>query len=136
MATFSFLIRTAAKSLERLIEARTKGALTARQVDVLLLLDATPGLSAAEIGRRLSVDKATMANLMQRLLEKKFVKQVADESDGRASKNYLTREGKSKLGPARDIEADLDAQIQNAMASERPLADKLRALSAIKNADG
>lgn len=81
-------------AVEQLVahKARELG-LTPRQMQVLCALADREGMTAAEIGRALGVEKTTMAVIVRRMVAVKLIKQRAAKDDHRAANNYLTKSG-------------------------------------------
>lgn len=101
-------------------------------MEVLMLLQDAPGLTSAEVGRNLLVDKATMAKVMQRLKTKGFIRQGDTKSDARAKPNHLTKAGTEKAKYCREIDAEIQAEVNAKVSSKGTFAGKLEAIAALK----
>ena len=62
---------------------------------ILVPLYEEDGLSLGELGRRAGLSKQTMTTMIRNIESKGFVKIVADTSDGRVTRIYLTKKGMS-----------------------------------------
>jgi DNA-binding MarR family transcriptional regulator len=49
-----------------------------------------PGLTAAELGKLLILDKATLSGVLDRLLDAKWIRKMRDPDDGRIFRIYTT----------------------------------------------
>ena len=94
--------------------------LTPRQFGVLLTLFQAGALPQTELGKRLHLDRSTLGEMLQRMVERKLVERRAHERDRRAVEITLTDAGKSALLAA--VRQALEAQ--EALLS--PLPDYLR----------
>jgi MarR family transcriptional regulator, lower aerobic nicotinate degradation pathway regulator len=94
--------------------------LTPRQFGVLLTLFQSGPLPQTELGNRLHLDRSTLGEMLQRMVERKLVERRAHEKDKRAIEIILTQTGKAALLTV--IEHTLEAQ--KALLS--PLPDYLR----------
>jgi DNA-binding MarR family transcriptional regulator len=71
--------------------------LTPRQFGVLLTLFQGGALAQTELGNRLHLDRSTLGEMLQRMVERKLVDRRAHERDRRAVEVVLTRAGKQAL---------------------------------------
>jgi DNA-binding MarR family transcriptional regulator len=86
-----FLIAKANQNAQRILKERLKKfGLTTVQGLILGELFEEDGLTASDIGSRLVLDNATVSGVLDRLLEKGWIKKVADTKDKRVQKIYLT----------------------------------------------
>lgn len=63
------------------------------------------GLSVGEIGRRIGLDTATLAGVLDRMVIAGWVRRVTDPNDGRVTRVYMTEKAQSAI-------ADLAAVIE------------------------
>lgn len=75
--------------------------LTQKQVSVLWLIDEHPGISQIEVGRRLSMDRATTMTIVNRLQDRAYLRRERSASDGRKQALHLTPEGNDALRAAK-----------------------------------
>ena len=68
--------------------------LTPCQFDIIATLGNTDGLSFRELGIKTLITKGTLTGVVERLVEKKLVRRVADANDGRSQIVSLTESGK------------------------------------------
>jgi DNA-binding MarR family transcriptional regulator len=71
--------------------------LTPRQFGVLLTLFQSGPLAQSDLGNRLHLDRSTLAEMLQRMVERKLVDRRAHERDRRTTEITLTDDGKSAL---------------------------------------
>ncbi|WP_051939482.1 MarR family winged helix-turn-helix transcriptional regulator [Phaeacidiphilus oryzae] len=81
--TVGHLIRVAQQVHTRLWTELVPGELTAPQYAVLVALAEEPGMDQRTLGERASLDKATMAELIGRLVRRGLVLRRRDPADGR-----------------------------------------------------
>lgn len=55
------------------------------------------GLSVGEIGRRIALDTATLAGILDRLSNAGWVRREADPDDGRVARVYLTQKAQAAI---------------------------------------
>jgi DNA-binding MarR family transcriptional regulator len=116
-----YLIRRLDSRAASLYETFTgQSDLTPRQFGVLLTLFQAGPLPQTELGNRLHLDRSTLGEMLQRMVERKLVERRAHERDRRAVEITLTHTGKSALLAA--VQQALEAQ--EALLS--PLPDYLR----------
>ncbi|MBU2647650.1 MarR family transcriptional regulator [bacterium] len=81
---FVFLLSKAFQKGQKLVKNRLQPyGLTNVQYLVLEVLWGNPGLTAAEIGETLTVDKATMSGTLDRMAEGEWIIKTHDETDKR-----------------------------------------------------
>ncbi|HEX7760844.1 MAG TPA: MarR family transcriptional regulator [Caulobacteraceae bacterium] len=76
--------------------------LTQKQVSVLWLVSEYPGISQAELGRRLQIDRATMMAIVNRVQARGYLVRGASKVDGRRQTLTLTPEGVAALIKSRE----------------------------------
>jgi MarR family transcriptional regulator, temperature-dependent positive regulator of motility len=82
--------------------------LTPRQFGVLLTLLQSGALAQSELGNRLHLDRSTLGEMLQRMVERNLVDRRAHEHDRRAIEVVLTETGKKAL--LRTCEQAVEAQ--------------------------
>jgi DNA-binding MarR family transcriptional regulator len=116
-----YLIRRLDSRAASLYETFTgQSDLTPRQFGVLLTLFQAGPLPQSELGNRLHLDRSTLGEMLQRMVERRLVERRAHERDRRAVEITVTDTGKSALLAA--VQQALEAQ--KALLS--PLPDYLR----------
>lgn len=78
-------------------EYTSQTELTPRQFGVLLTLFQRGTLSQTELGSRLHFDRSTLAEMLQRMVDRKLIDRRAHETDRRAIEVMLTGTGRSAL---------------------------------------
>ena len=79
------------------------------------------GLSVGEIGRRISLDTATLAGVLDRMVTAGWVRRETDPDDGRVARVYLTE----KAQVAIDDLAAVRERANNELLNDFPLEEKL-----------
>lgn len=72
-------------------------SLTPSQHLVLFALSEEEGISAGELGKRLTLDNATLSGILDRLSDSGWVIKEASEKDKRSLKLYLTAKAKEHI---------------------------------------
>ena len=131
-----YLIRRLDSRAASLYEKFTaQSDLTPRQFGVLLTLFQAGPLPQTELGNRLHLDRSTLGEMLQRMVERGLVERRAHERDRRAIEIVLTRTGKAGLLAV--IEQALKAQ--KALLSPLPAYLRpvfLKCLQILADADG
>ena len=92
-----FLLRRAQQAHLALWNELVSTEVTSVQFGALGLIDAKPGLSQAELGRALDLDRSTIADVVARLERRGLVKRLRTESDRRRYRLQLTPDGSACL---------------------------------------
>ena len=95
--------------------------LTTMQTLFLEALWEEEGLSVGEIGRRIGLDTATLAGILDRLVTAGWVRREADQQDGRVSRVFLTdkaRSTKNEMATAIEVAND---ELQQGFAVEEKI---------------
>jgi DNA-binding MarR family transcriptional regulator len=112
------LRRASAAALARLNERLAPLGLRHIDVALMLLVEATPGLTPSRAGRVLDIQRANMVPLVARLESRSLM--ARQRVDGRSHALRLTAEGRSRLSRARAVVAHCEAALL------RPVPVKLR----------
>lgn len=75
--------------------------LTQKQISVLWLAEANPGIAQTDIARRLDMDRATTMAIVHALEKRGFMRRTRATSDGRRIALHLTDEGSGRLAEAK-----------------------------------
>jgi DNA-binding MarR family transcriptional regulator len=92
--------------------------LTPRQIDVILILAAEPGLTQVAITERSGIDRSTLAAVMRLLRAKGWVRSVRSKEDSRAQNNFLTAKGSGQIENARRIRERVDGALYDAVSGK------------------
>lgn len=98
-----FLLQQANASLFRAADAlirEREGILTAHQV-ILFTLDADDGLTMSDLATRVGMSRTRLTNLLDTLEEKKLVRRVQSETDGRVFHVMIEQSGRDLIGRSR-----------------------------------
>ena len=79
------------------------------------------GLSVGEIGRRIALDTATLAGILDRMVTSGWVRRESDPDDGRVARVYLTDKAKEAIG---DLTASIE-RTNNELLSNLSVEEKL-----------
>jgi DNA-binding MarR family transcriptional regulator len=126
LACSTFLVRHAWLSLRGVVaEALVQHELSVAQFASLLLLDETPGMSVADVARKVSTARQSANEMLSGLERAGLVERQPNPTDRRSQRIYLTDAGRVRLAEAvptvRAVEARLaegfsDAEIAVANA--------------------
>ncbi|MFC5911010.1 MarR family winged helix-turn-helix transcriptional regulator [Streptacidiphilus monticola] len=106
-----YLIRVAQQVHTRLWAELVPGDLTAPQHAVLEALAEEPGMDQRTVGERTSLDKATMAELISRLVRRGLVLRRRDPADGRRNLLSLSPAGEQLLSQVSEGVAGVQQQL-------------------------
>jgi len=84
----------------------------------LKILSKNDGMSQNELSDLLSIDKATTARAIKRLLLSGYVRKTADPSDRRVNRLYLTTEGRKVCIELQQISEELEEHLLEGFSSE------------------
>ncbi len=80
------------------------------------------GLSVGEIGRRIALDTATLAGVLDRMVTAEWVRRETDQVDGRVTRVYLTEKAREAFpGLASAIEVTNNELLNNFSLEEKLL---------------
>jgi DNA-binding MarR family transcriptional regulator len=80
------------------------------------------GLSVGEIGRRIALDTATLAGILDRMVIAGWVRRETDQTDGRVTRVYLTEKARAAIiGLASAIEVTNNELLSNFSPEEKLL---------------
>jgi MarR family transcriptional regulator, lower aerobic nicotinate degradation pathway regulator len=125
-----YLIRVSQQVHTRLWNEHVGAELTAPQYAVLDVLDQEPGIDQRTVGERACLDKATMAEMVSRLVRRGLLLRRRDPADGRRNLLALSRAGRTALHRA----APGVAEVQRLLLEPLAEADRDRALDLLRKA--
>ena len=95
----AYLLVDAVRLLRRDFRARSKGIrLTPALAKLLFYIHREPGSRQTELAQRLEVTPVTLGRMIDRLLERRYVRRVPDPADRRALRVYIDRAGEPLVG--------------------------------------
>jgi DNA-binding MarR family transcriptional regulator len=99
------------------------------QYSVLVVIDANPGLSQAELAVALGIERARLVRLLHRLERRNLTQRLASSADARAHALRLTREGERTLSQASALAKRHESRVRKKLGAEnyRVLIETLRA---------
>lgn len=122
-----FLIAKAHQRAQRALKENLQGfGLTPMQSLFMESLWQDDGLSVGEIGRRISLDTATLAGILDRMVNAGWVVRETDPDDGRVARVYLTEKARTLIPElAAAIERANNALLANLSVEEKVLLKRL-----------
>ncbi|WP_063796140.1 MarR family winged helix-turn-helix transcriptional regulator [Streptacidiphilus griseoplanus] len=123
-----YLIRVGQQVHTRLWNEHIGADLTAPQYAVLEVLSLEPGIDQRTVGERASLDKATMAEMVSRLVRRGLVLRRRDPADGRRNLLALSPVGQEVLGrcaPGVD-------EVQRLLLEPLDEAERIRAMELLR----
>ncbi|OOY06651.1 MarR family winged helix-turn-helix transcriptional regulator [Thioclava sp. F28-4] len=115
------LIRRLNQRSTAVFQKRIKHApveLTSVQFAALDALSREPGMDQAQLAARIAYDRATIGDVVKRLVQKGLVARAVSETDRRARSLHLTPEGTAALEGARPVVTRLQAEILEGLSEE------------------
>jgi len=89
------------------------------QFSVLVVIGANPGLSQAELGATLAIERARLVRMLHRLEQRSLTQRLPSSADGRRHALQLTREGQKLLARAKTLAAQHEAGVKERLGPER-----------------
>lgn len=118
----AFIIAKAHQHAQGMLKAQLKAfGLTPVQCLVLESLWSEEGLSVGEVGRRLILDTATLAGVLDRMVTSGWIRREVDTSDARVTRIYLNEKAKAIT---EDLEKTIDHS-NNELLNDFSLEEKL-----------
>ena len=107
-----YLLNVAQRRLQRFVAAETRaGGVTAAQSGLLFVLGKCDGVSMGEAGTALDLGPPGVSGLAERMVEAGLIDKRADPDDGRASRLWLTADGRKALARTKAGVAELNARL-------------------------
>lgn len=114
------LVHRASQSGDDLLQAQRDSIdLTPRQFAVLEALSRNDGASQRILVDETGIDRSTMADIIQRMLKKSFVKRRRSTDDARAYAVKLTDAGAQALKAARPVMRRIDERLLSPLPARR-----------------
>lgn len=105
---FGFVLNDVARLLRTIFDRRVKSlGLTRSQWWVLQYVFRNHGATQSELAEVLEIEKATLGRLLDRLVDKGWLRREADAGDRRAKRIYLTEEVEPAMKAMRAAAAEL-----------------------------
>ncbi|OWY04560.1 MarR family transcriptional regulator [Thioclava sp. IC9] len=115
------LIRRLNQRSTAVFQKRIKDApleLTSVQFAALDALSREPGMDQAQLAARIAYDRATIGDVVKRLVQKGLVERTVSETDRRARSLHLSPKGAEALEGARPVVTRLQAEILEGLSEE------------------
>jgi DNA-binding MarR family transcriptional regulator len=111
-ACSTFLVRHAWLSLRSVVaEALVQHELSVAQFASLLMLDETPGMSVADVARRVSTARQSANEMLGGLERAGLVERRPHPTDRRAQQIFLTKSGTARLAEAMPTVQSVEARL-------------------------
>ena len=100
------------------------------QYSVLLVIEANPGLSQADLADTLGIERARLVRLLDGLEKRGLMRREASPVDRRSHALFLTEAGEKALGPVKALAAEHEANLTQRLGREKhdALLEALREL--------
>jgi DNA-binding MarR family transcriptional regulator len=98
------------------------------QYSVLVVIDANPGLSQADLANTLGIERARLVRLLDGLEGRGLTRRLPSPNDRRSHALFLTRDGQQKLKRIKTLAAAHEARVEAALGS----ASRNQVLSALR----
>ncbi|MCF8066321.1 MAG: MarR family transcriptional regulator [Desulfarculaceae bacterium] len=119
---YVFLLSKAYQKGHRLVQARLKPyGLTNLQYVILETLWARPGASAAELGKDLTIDKATISGALERMGEGGWLEKRPDPDDGRTMRLFASAKADGLRGELTAQRQEANRELLAGLGSEERL---------------
>jgi len=89
------------------------------QYSVLVVIEANPGLSQADLADALGIERARLVRLLDGLERRGFTQRLASPSDRRSHALFLMREGQKALKRIKALAALHESRVQQELGAER-----------------
>jgi DNA-binding MarR family transcriptional regulator len=89
------------------------------QYSVLVVISANSGLSQAEVGETLGIERARLVRMLHALERRGLTRRLPSSADGRRHELRLTREGQKLLARAKALAAQHEKALQAKLGPER-----------------
>jgi DNA-binding MarR family transcriptional regulator len=114
------LLHRAAQCVEDLFHVATNGLdVTPRQFVLLEQIANRKGLSQSDLVKCTGIDRSTMADLVQRLVKKRYVQRRRAKNDARVYRIALTPQGLAVLTGAKPIAAQVEKELLSVLPIHR-----------------
>ena len=117
---FGFVLNDVARLLRTIFDRRVKSlGLTRSQWWVLQYVFRNHGATQSELAEVLEIEKATLGRLLDRLVDKGWLRREADAGDRRAKRIYLTEEVEPAMKAMRAAAAELRREAFAGLSAEK-----------------
>jgi DNA-binding MarR family transcriptional regulator len=89
------------------------------QYSVLIVIEANPGLSQADLAQRLGIERARLVRLLDGLEQRGLTRRRASPSDRRSHALHLTREGRRDLKRIKALAARHEARLADRLGEHK-----------------
>lgn len=105
------LVRRANQVMNAVWARRVGSVLTSPQYAVLASVYRAPAVDQVTIGRLASLDRSTLADVLDRLASRGLLVRVRDEADGRRNLVSLTKKGRKLVESLAPLVAEVDREL-------------------------
>lgn len=110
-STYHLLKRAAQFAADIYSENAGRDGLTQRQFAVLIVVEASDGVSQTELVKRTGIDRSTLADMISRLAAQGYLKRKRSKDDARTNVVKLTAAGRKALHVVQPNAAVVDRKI-------------------------
>jgi DNA-binding MarR family transcriptional regulator len=89
------------------------------QYSVLVVIEANPGLSQADLAERLGIERARLVRLLDGLEQRDLTRREPSRSDRRSHALFLTRDGQRDFKRIKALAAEHEARLTKRLGPER-----------------
>jgi DNA-binding MarR family transcriptional regulator len=89
------------------------------QFSVLVVIDANPGLSQAELSTTLAIERARLVRVLHHLQRRGLIQRLPSSVDGRRHELQLTRDGQKALARAQVLAEEHETALRQKLGAER-----------------
>jgi DNA-binding MarR family transcriptional regulator len=89
------------------------------QYSVLVVIESNPGLSQADIAKRLGIERARLARLLDRLERRGFTRRLTAPNDRRSHALLLTLEGQKRMKQIKALAAEHEKHLMQKVGSAK-----------------
>ena len=132
--TLGELLVDAVRLMRRDFYARTEGLnLTPALARTLFLINREPGSSQADLAAALEITPVTLGRMIDRLVDRKYVRRVADPADRRAFRVYIDRAGEPLVGKLIELRDRTTAYATRGISRRECLTLELQLAQIVRN---
>jgi len=89
------------------------------QYSVLVVIEANPGLSQADLSERLGIERARLVRLLDGLEKRGLIRRRRSPSDRRSHALHLTAQGERDLAPIKALAAEHEARLTTRLGPKK-----------------
>ena len=114
-----FIRRVQVWAFQDFIRALNGLKISPAQYSVLLIIDANPGLSQADLSRTLNIERARLVRVLNRLDKRGLTRRLRSSADGRTHALQLTPKGRDTMRRAMELAQQHEARLIDKFGAEQ-----------------